>query len=85
MNINRNNAKGNGGVYGTKGDYTGNMTDAQCADVVKHWKTDFYDKYGKKPVAFVWDDGWDAALTAATTGRDKAACSSATTNIMTTL
>lgn len=35
------------------------MTDAQCADVVKHWKTDFYDKYGKKPVAFVWDDGWD--------------------------
>lgn len=59
LNINRNNAKGNGGVYGTKGDYTGNMTDAQCADVVKHWKTDFYDKYGKKPVAFVWDDGWD--------------------------
>ena len=59
LNIDRNNAKGNGGVYGTKGDYMGNMTDEQCADVVQHWKTDFYDKYGKKPVAFVWDDGWD--------------------------
>ena len=59
LNINRNNAKGNNGVYGAKGDYTGNMTDEQCKNVVTHWKSDFYDKYGKVPTAFVWDDGWD--------------------------
>ena len=66
LNIDRNNAKGNGGVYDAsdsqnlKGDYSGNMNERQCADVVKHWKTHFYDKYGKAPVAFVFDDGWDA-------------------------
>ena len=66
LNIDRNNAKGNGGVYDAsdpqnlKGDYSENMNERQCADVVKHWKTHFYDKYGKAPVAFVFDDGWDA-------------------------
>ena len=49
LNIDRNNSQ----------DYSGNMTIEQCEDVVNHWKTDFYDKYGETPVAFVWDDGWD--------------------------
>lgn len=49
LNINRNNAK----------DYVGNMTEAQCLDVLRNWKTNFYDVYGKAPKAFVWDDGWD--------------------------
>lgn len=59
LNINRNNAKGNEGNRGVKGDYSGNYTSAQCMDVLRQWKTQFYDKYGKAPVAFVWDDGWD--------------------------
>ena len=66
LNIDRNNAKGNSGVYDTtdpdnkKGDYTGNMTSDQCVDVMKQWKEKFYDVYHKAPYAFVWDDGWDA-------------------------
>lgn len=66
LNIDRNNAPGNRGVYDAsdaqnlKGDYTGNMTATQCADVVAHWKKNFFDVYGKAPVAFVFDDGWDA-------------------------
>jgi len=51
LNIDRNNA--------AAPSYEGNMTIDQCADVVEHWKTDFYDKYGVAPKAFVWDDGWD--------------------------
>lgn len=39
--------------------YKGNMTVEQCADVISHWKTHFYDKYQMAPKAFVWDDGWD--------------------------
>lgn len=49
LNIDRNNSQ----------DYSGNMTIEQCEDVMNHWKTDFYDKYGEAPAAFVWDDGWD--------------------------
>lgn len=49
LNIDRNN----------NANYDGNMTSEQCVDVVSRWKTDFYDKYGEKPAAFVWDDGWD--------------------------
>ena len=66
LNIDRNNAKGNAGVYDAqdpdnlKGDYSGNMTEEQCTDVVRHWKEHFYDVYHKAPVAFVFDDGWDA-------------------------
>ena len=66
LNIDRNNAVGNSGVYdasdpnNTKGDYTENMTSTQCVDVVKHWKEKFYDVYGKAPYAFVFYDGWDA-------------------------
>ena len=51
LNIDRNNAPAPS--------YKGNMTVEQCADVVSHWKTHFYDKYKMAPKAFVWDDGWD--------------------------
>ena len=51
LNIDRNNAPAPS--------YKGNMTVEQCADVVRHWKTHFYDKYQMAPKAFVWDDGWD--------------------------
>ena len=51
LNIDRNNAQAPS--------YKGNMTVEQCADVVSHWKTHFYDKYKMAPKAFVWDDGWD--------------------------
>ena len=51
LNIDRNNAQAPS--------YKGNMTVEQCADVVSHWKTYFYDKYQMAPKAFVWDDGWD--------------------------
>lgn len=51
LNIDRNNAPAPS--------YNGNMTAEQCADVVSHWKTHFYDKYHMAPKAFVWDDGWD--------------------------
>lgn len=51
LNIDRNNAPAPS--------YKGDMTVEQCADVVSHWKTHFYDKYQMAPKAFVWDDGWD--------------------------
>lgn len=51
LNIDRNNAQAPS--------YKGNMTVEQCADVVSHWKTHFYDKYQMASKAFVWDDGWD--------------------------
>lgn len=51
LNIDRNNAQAPS--------YKDNMTVEQCADVVSHWKTHFYDKYQMAPKAFVWDDGWD--------------------------
>lgn len=66
LNIDRNNAVGNAGVYNASdpenknGNYTGNMTSEQCTDVLNHWKTDFYDTYKVAPKAFVFDDGWDA-------------------------
>ncbi len=49
LNINRNNAA----------DPTGNMSAEQVLDVLNHWKTDFYDRYGVGPQSFVIDDGWD--------------------------
>ncbi len=66
LNIDRNNAVGNSGNYdasdpnNTKGNYSANMNINQCVDVLNQWKTKFYDVYGKTPVAYVWDDGWDA-------------------------
>ncbi len=50
LNIDRNNAA----------DPTQNMNAAQVLDVLNHWKTDFYDKYGVAPNSFVIDDGWDS-------------------------
>lgn len=49
LNIDRNNAK----------DPTQNMNSEQVLDVLNHWKTDMYDKYGVGPKSFVIDDGWD--------------------------
>lgn len=66
LNIDRNNAVGNGGVYNASdpenknGNYSGNMTSDQCTDVINHWKTSFYTPYKMAPNAFVFDDGWDA-------------------------
>lgn len=51
LNINRNNA--------TAPTYSGNFTIEQCIDVMQQWQKNFYDKYKKAPMAFVWDDGWD--------------------------
>ena len=51
LNINRNNA--------APGQEHTNMTAAQVLDVLENWKTNFYDKYGVAPAAFVIDDGWD--------------------------
>ena len=49
LNINRNNDP----------DYTTNMNITQCVNVMKQWKTKFFDKYQMGVKAFVWDDGWD--------------------------
>ena len=49
LNINRNNDI----------NYTGNMKDWQCVDIVNQWKKNLYDQYGTGIECFVWDDGWD--------------------------
>lgn len=49
LNINRNNSE----------DYSGNFTEAQCAEVLDQWKTHLFDSYGVGIGSFVWDDGWD--------------------------
>ena len=49
LNIDRNNAA----------DPTQNMNANQVLNVLKNWKTNFYDKYGEGPAAFIIDDGWD--------------------------
>ena len=51
LNIDRNNA--------APGSEHTNMTAAQVLDVLANWKTNFYDKYGEGPAAFIIDDGWD--------------------------
>ena len=51
LNIDRNNA--------APGSEHTNMTADQVLDVLNNWKTNFYDKYGVAPAAFVIDDGWD--------------------------
>ena len=51
LNIDRNNA--------APGSEHNNMTAAQVLDVLANWKTNFYDKYGEGPAAFIIDDGWD--------------------------
>ena len=49
LNIDRNNDR----------EYTTNMNEDQCTDVVTEWKKQFFDKYNTTVKAFVWDDGWD--------------------------
>lgn len=51
LNINRNNA--------APGSEPDNMNADQVLDVLSHWKSDFYDRYGMAPNMFVIDDGWD--------------------------
>ncbi len=51
LNINRNNA--------APGSEHTNFTSEDIEDVLRNWKTAFYDRYGHGPVAFVIDDGWD--------------------------
>ncbi len=51
LNINSNNA--------APGSEYNNFTAADIEAVMNVWKTEFYDKYGVAPAAFVIDDGWD--------------------------
>ena len=51
LNIDRNNA--------APGSEHTNMTAAQVLNVLANWKTNFFDKYGEGPAAFIIDDGWD--------------------------
>ena len=51
LNINRNNA--------APGSEHTNMVADQVLDVLDHWKSDFYNRYGMAPKMFVIDDGWD--------------------------
>ena len=51
LNINRNNA--------APGSEHTNMVADQVLDVLDHWKSDFYSRYGMAPAMFVIDDGWD--------------------------
>ena len=51
LNIDRNNA--------APGSEPNNMVADQVLDVLAHWKSDFYDRYGVAPKMFVIDDGWD--------------------------
>ena len=51
LNINRNNA--------APGSEPTNMTADQVLDVLAHWKTDMYDRYGVGANMYIIDDGWD--------------------------
>ncbi len=52
LQINRNNADpGREHLDNTKVD--------DVLDVMAHWKSDFYDRYGVAPEIFIIDDGWD--------------------------
>lgn len=51
LNIDRNNA--------APGSEHTNMVADQVLDVLDHWKSDFYNRYGMAPKMFVIDDGWD--------------------------
>ena len=52
LQINRNNAApGREHIDNTKAE--------DVLDVLAHWKSDFYDRYGMAPEIFIIDDGWD--------------------------
>ena len=52
LNINRNNAD-------PGREHLDNMKAEGVMDVLAQWKTNFFDKYGEGPAAFIIDDGWD--------------------------
>ena len=52
LNINRNNAD-------PGKEHLDNMKAVDVLDVLSVWKTQFFDKYGEGPAAFIIDDGWD--------------------------
>lgn len=49
LNIDRNNDP----------NYTSNMHDWQCEEVVRQWKKNLFEPYHTAVNSFVWDDGWD--------------------------
>ena len=52
LQINRNNAD-------PGREHLDNTKAADVLDVLNHWKTDFYGRYGVAPEIFIIDDGWD--------------------------
>ncbi len=52
LQINRNNAE-------PGREHLDNTKAADVLDVLNHWKTDFYGRYGVAPEIFIIDDGWD--------------------------
>ena len=52
LQINRNNAA-------PGREHLDNTKAVDVLDVLAHWKSDFYDRYGIAPSMFVIDDGWD--------------------------
>ena len=52
LQINRNNAA-------PGREHIDNTEESEVLDVMDHWKSDFYDRYGISPEIFIVDDGWD--------------------------
>ena len=52
LQINRNNAA-------PGREHLDNTKEADVLDVLAHWKSDLYDRYGIAPEVFIIDDGWD--------------------------
>ena len=52
LQINRNNAD-------PGREHLDNTKEADVLDVLAHWKSDLYDRYGIAPEVFIIDDGWD--------------------------
>ena len=52
LQINRNNAA-------PGSEHIDNTVESEVLDVMDHWKSDFYNRYGIAPEIFIVDDGWD--------------------------
>ena len=52
LQINRNNAA-------PGREHIDNTEESEVLDVMDHWKSDFYSRYGIAPEIFIVDDGWD--------------------------
>ena len=52
LQINRNNAA-------PGSEHIDNTVESEVLDVMDHWKSDFYSRYGISPEIFIVDDGWD--------------------------